>query len=259
MKLYRVAIDYFTTQPYLESFSNKKYLFESIYYNIGYIPFRSSNMAKPSYLGYNSIRSEINGDGKYFFVFPFDAYKYANEVVYAQTPYVTPTARILEYDIPLDVALNHLGYGVYSNNNDVVETFVEKKQLGDRFIPSYNFDKSTKREYMTSHILEVADFVKKYKEYSESEISEVLKRAVYSIENDNSELCLSKYITGRYWIISTTQGKEHLHMSSEEAEELIKSDLLNSKNDSYELEKDIIELLHNNDTEEVKRILSKNI
>lgn len=130
MKLYRVVPNTFSTGNRLDTEIIPGA--EDIYYKMGYASF----LGQRGFHKYNNLfeNSDTIEDGKYFFLFPEDAIK---QGFYLLTKFHKFTAiesfYVVEYDFPIDIVLEHFGFGDYKSDsgipNPLVEIFVEKKHF----------------------------------------------------------------------------------------------------------------------------------
>jgi len=204
MKIYRVATEFY--DPYFLRTFGSKHRFESIYYKLGYTPFHGR--VEPGYA--NSIGSRMKEEGKFFFLFPEDAYNCARDIVCYQFPEIYSwTAKILEYDFPIEIILDLIGYGLYSFGDwKIIETNIPKsKFLGDR-IMSNAIDKEVKDEAFGMTCNEIFEFLNAFRKRQNKPLINyddflqiIIKNHRFYSEfmNDNLELYKSPHLTGNYW------------------------------------------------------------
>lgn len=131
MKVYRAVPDSFFMLNILKKFENDQRTFEDVYYKMGYISFGQNT--KHSYNNIYRNLSDQERCGKYFFLFIEDAVLNGLSILNSfhgiEQNY---TFIILEYEIPDDLVLKHIGYGDYTRDcfqNYVMECFVTKNDM----------------------------------------------------------------------------------------------------------------------------------
>lgn len=214
MKVYRVMPDSFYLKNYL---SGNNTAFEDIFYKMGYISFREENKHS-----YNTIYKKLSSDekkfGKYFFLFVDDALWHGLFLLKSFHCMRIDTFMIVEYEIPDELVLKHIGYGDYSKSafkELVLECFVTKSDLEGLKISSLNLKKEEKEQALLNSFKSSLDTVIKYDEaawdqlefYKELFNAEELNQIVsdndlLSKELLNSSLCDS-FVNSDYEIIKT--------------------------------------------------------
>lgn len=146
MKVYRVVPDSFFMLDILKKFENDYRTFEDIYYKMGYISFGQNTKHS-----YNNIYKKLSNQercGKYFFLFIEDAVWNGLSLLNSfHGIEKNHTFIILEYEIPDDLVLKHIGYGDYARDcfqNYVMECFVTKNDMINNKMSSINI--STKEK-----------------------------------------------------------------------------------------------------------------
>lgn len=218
MKIYRVVPGTFTTGKRLNS--TELTGIEDIYYKIGYASF----LGKRGFHKYNNISASLKEEGKYFFLFFDDAVFEGSNLVGGFHRLRMDTCSIIEYDIPEDIILKHIGYGDYTRDiftNHKVETFIEKSDLGSEIITTEDVEKEKK---ILTLIDVLKEDLKRIKEYGFSSFDdmdfylqyfrtndllklfddeEVIKKGIlnspfyFKFMNEIGELVKSSYITKR--------------------------------------------------------------
>ena len=284
MKLYRVV-------PNTFSFGNRLNEQvvpggEDIYYKMGYTSF----LGKRGFHKYNNIfeSSNIIEDGKYFFLFPEDAIKQGQ---YLLTKFHKlqniESFYIIEYDFPIDIALQYFGYGDYKHDsglpNPLVVIFIEKNQFSPEAenirIPIKTIDEIllsslTKTlengasreqfEYENYAIMNfyssLEDFISNPKNIEYHLLHSNLYNAFHSLTGD---IIKSPYHTGRIFSINLAHIFE-TYSSWKDASEYFQSIGINCdlSNEQNEFKKDIlIATGYNNptekDREQVKKLLKE--
>ncbi len=132
MKIYRVVPNGFATR---ERLNNARTCPEEIYYQMGY-----ASVPRKTPHKFNNL--DCGGKiGKYFFLFVEDAVAIGNSFLSNFHHLSSSTCTILEYDVPEDLIFKHIGCGDYKDDIfplDLAETFIEKEDLGDNPINSYD-------------------------------------------------------------------------------------------------------------------------
>lgn len=148
MKVYRVVPDSFFMLNILKKFENDPRTFEDIYYKMGYISFGQNT--KHSYNNIYRNLSDQERCGKYFFLFIEDAVW--NGLVLLNSFHSIEqnyTFIILEYEIPDDLVLKHIGYGDYTRDifkNYVMECFVTKNDITHNGLSYINISDEAKEK-----------------------------------------------------------------------------------------------------------------
>lgn len=115
---------------------------EDLYYNMGYTSFiKGSNSSRKNWnRAINTLNTE--GQGKFFFIFPDDAIKHSFEVINSFGRKIGCTYSLLVYNIPSNIVLNNIGYGIYGEDGDIhlAEVYITKDQFGKTVIDSSSID-----------------------------------------------------------------------------------------------------------------------
>ena len=124
--------------------------FESLYYDLGYVSF-NGEFNKGSG---NSISKRISEIGKYCYFFLEDAIYYlaCNQIQHN-------SIKLLEYEVPEDVAFNLAGYGEYGNGDFIFsvidyksETYITKTSFAGESLTGNKISEKEKIEVMVSEI-----------------------------------------------------------------------------------------------------------
>lgn len=130
MKIYRVIPDSFTRGDRL---NETDYIgIEDIYYNGGFISFRDKNNIHKANSIYSILLNDNIDKGKYFYLFSEDAVMRGFNLLNGFHNIETTNFIIEEYDIPIDLILKYIGYGVYNEGIiDIytLETFISKDDI----------------------------------------------------------------------------------------------------------------------------------
>lgn len=143
MKVYGGVPNGFMTVQRLDE--NEKISSEILYYKMEYIPFYSK-MWKHDF---NTMNCK-DLQGKYFYLFAEDTIFEGNKLINNYHRLKADTCLILEYDIPEDIILKHIGYGDYTYDIRtllLMETFIEKCDFGNNVILSSKIDKIKSRKF----------------------------------------------------------------------------------------------------------------
>lgn len=144
MKVYRTVPDSF----YMKNISNgnDKRIFEDIYYRMGYISF--NQYIKHSYNNIYKKLSDQEKCGKYFFLFLEDAIWNGLSLLSSYHDiHDNTTFMVLEYEVPDDLVLKHIGYGDYTRDilpNKVMECFITKDDIDNNNSSSTNISTEEK-------------------------------------------------------------------------------------------------------------------
>lgn len=182
MKIYRVVPSSFLTGERINS--TKLTGIEDIYYKMGYTSF----LGKRGFHMYNNIATSITEEGKYFFVFFDDALFQGCNLVGGFHRLRMDTCSIIEYDIPEDIILKHIGYGDYTEGISIeykVETFIEKSDLGGEVITTEDVPKERKILTLTDILIEE---LKRMKEYGFSSFDDMYFYINYFRSSDLASL-----------------------------------------------------------------------
>lgn len=128
MKIYRVVPDLFLTGKKLNL--AKKNSFEHLYYKTGCTSFSD----EVSVFDFNTLNTDYL-KGKFFSLFFEDAVEEGNRFIKGYHRLNADVCAILEYDVPLDIIMKHIGYGDYSigiRSIHLLETFVESSDIGSK-------------------------------------------------------------------------------------------------------------------------------
>ena len=149
MKLYRVMPDTFCTGKELLINNNRGV--ENIFYQMGYMPFLNNNLKHE----FNSINSKLTDEekenGKYFFLFIDDAFINGFGLVNGFHSLDLHNFLITEYEVPVDIALKHIGYGDYTSDSAFsltglcVENYITKQDIEGKSILLENMNENDKR------------------------------------------------------------------------------------------------------------------
>lgn len=237
MKIYRVVPNLFLTGKKLDL--NQQNSFEHLYYKLGCTSFSD----EVSIFDFNTLECD-NLKGKFFYLFFEDAVEEGNRLIKGYHRLNADVCVILEYDVPLDIIMKHIGYGDYSigispihlletfiessdigtkevvitdeeKTNDIVETFAETLQI----LPEYSTFTFNDLEYYTN-LFEYK--LSQYKNLSSVPLERIkdilLSSNIYSLFlNQHSELLFSSYITGKtvplndHYIFSKFRTKEEIN------------------------------------------------
>jgi len=252
MKLYRVVPNTFSTGQRLD----EKVIpgGEDIYYKMGYASF----LGQRGFHKYNNLFEKSNTieDGKYFFLFPEDAIKQGYYLLTKFHKFTNiESFYVVEYDFPIDIVLQHFGFGNYQSDsgisNPLTEIFIEKKHfithqkeiISPRQIPTTQID-----EILLTSLTEVLKHAKttnqdgydrlQYEDYAiknyyvsfEDFVSNPKNiqfelqnsRLIHAFHSLNGEIIKSPYLTGRIIPINISQ-IFRTYFSWEDATEYFKS------------------------------------
>lgn len=183
---------------------------------MGYIPFSN----KPGNHDFNILNCQ-DLQGKYFYLFAEDAIFEGNKLIRGYHNLPNDTCLLLEYDVPEDIIVKHIGYGDYTYDIRplyLMESFLEKGDIGSSLISSDEVSKTEKTDCIAELFQESLGILGEYGGYSyrdieyyrdlfwksdltgltEEEIREVLlnSRLYYGFLNQKCELIASSFITG---------------------------------------------------------------
>lgn len=151
MKVYRTIPDSFYIQS-INAIKNDKRIFEDVYYRMGYISF-----GQHANHSYNTIYKKLSDKercGKYFFLFIDDAVRNGLSLLNSfHSIYHNNTFIILEYEVPDDLVLKHIGNGDYTSDafkNYVMECFITKDDLDNGKSASIRISNEKKEKGLTS-------------------------------------------------------------------------------------------------------------
>ncbi len=271
MKIYRVVPNGFATRGRL---NNERACAEEIYYQMGYASTPRKNFHK-----FNNLDCE-GKIGKYFFLFVEDAVAIGNSFLGNFHHLSNSTCTILEYDVPEDLIFKHIGCGDYKNDIfplDLAETFIEKEDLGDNPINSYDIADIEKEKHFLQAFERFLKLMINYDRYLDDDIyfylnhfwigdlsdvlnnmdeykSSLLKTPLFNaFLNDFRKLIPCHFITGKVllannYLLTHTNG-EYLGIN------------LDYSKEQREFKKEIINNLYNNpeskDIENVRRLLKE--
>ena len=217
MKIYRVVPDLFLTGKKLNL--AKKNSFEHLYYKTGCTSFSD----EVSVFDFNTLNTDYL-KGKFFYLFFEDAIEEENRFIKGYHRLNADVCAILEYDVPLDIIMKHIGYGDYSigiRSIHLLETFVESSDIGSKevmitdeekinnivetfaetlqMLPEYGAFIISDLEYYTNLFGYKLSQYKDLSSVSLERIKEILLSSnIYSLFlNQRSELLSSPYITGK--------------------------------------------------------------
>lgn len=143
MKVYRVVANSFTNPLSLDRHEN--YGLEEIYYTLGYTSF----VGKRGYHTCNNLYQNIKEEGKYFYLFVDDAIERGKDIINALHKINAYNFVILEYDIPEELILKHIGAGNYSigiMQTWASETYIQKSDLNGPVLKTSQISKEKKSE-----------------------------------------------------------------------------------------------------------------
>ena len=143
LKVYRVIPSAFFTND------TDGIFLEEIYYEMGYASF----LGKSALHINNNLQCEGN-QGKYFFLFFEDAVILGRNFLFQIYRIYVDTFSIIEYDVPDDVLLKHIGCGSYSLLGGYpvfrIETFIEEEDLGNSAVFSNQIEEDEKLRALES-------------------------------------------------------------------------------------------------------------
>lgn len=212
MKVYRVVPNCFFTGKKLDN--SGKISLESLYYKMGYTSF-SSKVKRDDY---NSLNCK-NYQGKFFYLFAEDAVFEGSSLINGYHRLRANICSILEYDIPEDMIIKHIGYGDYTYDIMplfLIETFLEKDDFGS-VILSNEIAEDKKLKCLVETLKDSLRIAEEYDSFedknyykdlfqgfnlsslTDEEIMHVLlSKGFYStFSNQQCELISSPFITGR--------------------------------------------------------------
>ena len=253
MKVYRVVNDAFDMYDPGCLWNNE--LFEALYYQLGYTSFHISGKKKEEEIGSNTEFKSVKEDGKYFFIFPEDAYKNALDISAYQSDlnYNVINTKILEYDIPFEILTQIIGYGAY-NLGFSVEAFVEKKNFGKNFTSSYKIDYQSKVLLAKEALIKTKEFLSTYKNIDDKLLKKHLQIVPDIFYHHETSLIKDDFITGRLWNVymPVNYGYSSLQVFDEQTNRLVKEGLFTNLNEHVEISTDIIDDIKNNDLEKAR-------
>lgn len=201
LKLYRVLKDHLTI-GWLHTCT---YHPDDLFTYMGYTPFYGDIR----YGHANNYGCRQYEEGKYFFLFPEDALFCSNILLNGECF----TAKIVEYEFPLDYVFYNIGNGRYENGYWSPRYYINECTIGKSFFTGEkNFSKDIgeklkKNAIQKSYdeICEIVDddVMKKYfeKEGLFKKIEKKLTMREKQFINANIEIIKSKEFTGRTWTI----------------------------------------------------------
>lgn len=170
MKIYRALPNIFVTK----NMNIKENIFlEDIYYKMGYV-------SCPNKVGghnFNTLNCE-NLIGKYFYLFAFDAIYGGYTLIHNYHRLRADTFLVLEYDVPEDIILKHIGYGDYTDGilpNLLIETFIEKEDFCSKIISSDKILEKEKLRYLVTSFKEIINALVNYKYCAAKDIEYYIK------------------------------------------------------------------------------------
>lgn len=144
LKVYRVIPSAFFTKG-----TDGRIFSEEIYYEMGYASF----LGKSALHINNNLQCEGN-QGKYFFLFFEDAVILGRNFLFQIYRICVDTFSIIEYDVPDDVLLKHIGCGSYSLLGGYpvfrIEAFIEEEDLGNSTVFSNQIEEDEKLRALES-------------------------------------------------------------------------------------------------------------
>lgn len=208
MKIYRIVPDTFSTRVGKNALDSYNFLgFEDLYYKMGYTSLQTNELISSliDNTGANSFRNSI---GKYFFIYPEECLKYA---IYLNK-YLTLNYILLEYDFPIDILVDSIGYGHY-NEKLTTEFCIDFKKISSKvskideekkkkiFIESLEYTKSQLQECDKYADLTI-DAIEMYEQYIEAE-NQVFESQMYqTYMNKKDDIYQNPYLTGNYAFIN---------------------------------------------------------
>jgi len=280
MKIYRAVPNGFLTGARLDT--NDKVGSEALYYEMGYTPF-SENLGHHDF---NTLDCE-NLQGKYFYLFAEDAISEGNKLILGYLRLRNDTCSILEYDIPADIVMKHIGYGDYSYDVfplHLMETFIERDDFGSTVTSSNEISESEKLKYLMSffkksletidaygydssydldyyrELFEVTDLLS----ITDKQIKQTLLHSEFypTFLNQHHELVSSPYITGKILPLNMDFLRYGLHGNFDRIKEYYQNMGVRYEfsEEHREFKKELLNLISqsNQDKEKIKNLLETN-
>ena len=202
IKVYRVLKDHLAI-GYAHTLT---YHPDDLYAYLGYTPF----YGRIRYGFANNIGYNQREEGKYFFLFPEDALLCSPTLLYGQCF----TAKIVEYEFPIEEVFYNIGYGEYDNRSIhhhwVTEFTIGKSKFTGKKISSKDINEELKRQIISRSYGEICDLLGENKMgkyfpqhpevFSEEVAGWLISRSKKFI-NHEAELKETKEMTGRSWTI----------------------------------------------------------
>ena len=216
MKLYRIVPDIlFGVGP-----SDYRGV-EGIYNQVGRIFYRCHE-EKIDYQGCNSIYPYLEEESKFFYLFPEDAVKYSERVLWVEY------ARLVEYDIPEELVIANAGFGLYGYHGDnsgpyAVETAIPCSQLGSDKKIFISPDKEELKDLILASYEESFNLCKHFWDSNceRDEEKVVIERAYDRIcKCGDCRIVETSFLTGNIWGFVTTSQKESIEYLKEKGLEL---------------------------------------
>lgn len=281
MKLYRAVPNSFYMKDILKGTKNDRHIFEDVYYRMGYIPIRQHINHN-----YNTIYRKLNDQekcGKYFFLFLEDAIWNGLSLLQSfHNIHGSITFIILEYEVPDDLVLKHIGNGSYTSDafpNLIMECFITKDDIYGNKSSSINISNEEKENGLIKAFENGLKSIEgnKYELYSQylfdqqffniDDLSEVINNPNMAVKklinsplyndymNKNNEIIKTPFITGKLTYVYYSDDYDQL---VEKLEPLNKR--FNDFDDQYQFKN---ELLHyssidsDDAKEKVKKLLKE--
>ena len=200
IKVYRVLKDHLA----IGHVHTGTYHPDDLYAYLGYTPFYGKiDHGFANNIGYNQCE-----EGKYFFLFPEDALLCSPTLLYDQCF----TAKIVEYEFPIEEVFYNIGYGEYDNRSIhhhwVTELTIGKSKFTGKKLSSKDIDEELKRKIIQESYKEVYELLgeSKMKEYFpkedfSKEVAERLNSRSRKFIDHEAKLKETKEMTGRIWTV----------------------------------------------------------
>lgn len=177
---------------------------EDIYYNMGYTSFidEVGTKDKDWYDTLNTVKSEKDHKGKFFYLFPDEALQNASTIICDFGNKYGSTYCLLVYDFPIDMILENIGYGTYlgKQREYVLETCIDVEQFGNNLINSADIRDIDKFNTLKSFFKE--SILKEYNYFSQYHIDALLQ---YLLKLGNSVI---EQLDSDKWLDSTIRNSE---------------------------------------------------
>lgn len=281
MKLYRVLPNIFLVNNKLDQVVPRG--IEGIYYNMGYTTF-TGNMGSHAY---NTIYENITEEGKYFFLFFEDAFTIGRNFLCDHHRLSLKSYIIIEYDVPLDIILKHIGYGNYELNSplNLIETYIQRSDFIGNQIDSDMISCKTKEDFLLREYRKTLEellklgynedidyYLKKFDIYyrnmnelknileDEKELKYSLKRLINPFDSSFRYLIETPYITKRVVQVNPIYIYNNIGEPGSEELKLYFKELgfkYDTSLEHKELKEYLLEYLKENNLENVRRLLEK--
>lgn len=256
MKLYRVVTDVLDRYDPCMMWHNE--LFEALYYQMGYTSFHISNEKRKEAPGFNTEFDKATDDGKYFFIYPEDAYKNAMDVIVCQTKHKIDFigAKIQEYEVPFEIATKLIGYGYY-NFGDSAEVYVEKKDFPGEYISYEDIFYGARKKLAEESMRKSKEFYSKYEKISDMMFERHLKIVPNMFEHHPVILVKTEFITGRSWDIYMNNNGffSSRQVFDEQTNRLINEGLFTNLNENDKVKEELVKSLHDSDFTRARSII----